>query len=405
MKKIPVILILLLLLGGCGSGGLSSSNTPTDITFTLATDHIESTKADGDEIIETTASCSSGDLFAKECLLKSVTVTWDGHSQTYPLNYTIKISEEKTFNVSVITDSERTFEPFSYLSPSNPSAAKFGWTAYSETIGDIGSQLFALGTTTCQPDASDPTKQLCSGEKAYQGYLPPYTKGTLKITDGDQVLTEDTFGVLSGSGTGYIDNMNFLSIQFDKEPAAGAMITALFIKPLRPLAGLPQGTQTRVVYGSLKLRQEDVNGQKYLLNEADETPYAEIVNRNIVPLQSWGFNNAAVTASYSASPFTGLGGEVIGKGDGRSVIFDLKTKYAPIVDGSLHVFAAGMDGDIQYYNKQSGDVTVRFPSPVPANSDIKATYYISRLRVPMTLSFETNNGAQQFPIVLEVTAP
>jgi hypothetical protein len=403
MKRVIFVISAILMLASCGGGELSSGNSPTDLTISLSTDHIDSNNLTGDENIDVTADCSSGDLFAKECLLRGVTVSWGEESLTYPLNYRIKIGESKKFALTLISDSERILEPFSYLSDANPTISNSNWTAYSETVGKIGSTLFATGSQTCSPDPNDATKEICAGVKSYAGYLPNYTRGTLKITDGDQVLEESTFGVLSGSGSGYIDSKNYLRITFSNEPQANALITASYIQPLSALKHIPKGNDIKMVYGDLKMGQEDVNGKTYLLNEGDKVPYAQVVDTAILPIQSWGFKNAAVTVSYSAAPYNGSGGEVIGSGDGRSTLYHLKTKYAPIVDGSLKVFTASQAGEIQYYNRNTGEVTVAFKSAVPAIENIKASYYISHVSVPMSIAFESDNGVQKFNVLLEVT--
>lgn len=403
MKRVIFGILALVFLASCGGGGLSSSNSTTEVSISLSTDHIESNNLTGNENIDVTAECTSGDLFAKECLLKGVAVSWEGESITYPLNYRIKIGESKKFTLSLISDSERILEPFSYLSDANPTVSNSNWTAYSETVGKIGSTLFATGSQTCSADPNDATKQICTGIKSYAGYLPNYTKGTLKITDGEQVLEETTFGILSGSGSGYIDNKNYVKITFANEPPVNSMITASYILPLSTLNNTPKGNDLQMVYGTLKLKQEDINGKTYLLNEADSVPYAQLINAGIVPIQSWGFRNAAVTVSYSAAPYNGSGGEVIGVGDGTSTLYHLKTKYAPIVDGSLKVFTASQDGEIQYYNRNTGEITVSFASPVASTENIKASYYISHVRVPMSLVFDSSNGEQKFNVLLEVT--
>ena len=403
MKRVILGILALVFLASCGGGELSSSNSTTEISISLSTDHIESNNLTGNENIDVTAECSSGDLFAKECLLKGVAVSWEGESITYPLNYRIKIGESKKFTLPLISDSERILEPFSYLSDANPTVSNSNWTAYSETVGKIGSTLFATGSQTCSADPNDATKQICTGIKSYTGYLPNYTKGTLKISDGEQVLEETTFGVLSGSGSGYIDNKNYVKITFANEPQVNSMITASYILPLSALKNSPKGNDLQMVYGTLKLKQEDINGKTYLLNEADSVPYAQLISTGIVPIQSWGFRNAAVTVSYSAAPYNGSGGEVIGAGDGRSTLYHLKTKYAPIVDGSLKVFTASQDGEIQYYNRNTGELTVSFKSLVATTENIKASYYISHVRVPMSLVFDSSNGEQKFNVLLEVT--
>ena len=81
----------------------------------------------------------------------------------------------------------------------------------------------------------------------------------------------------------------------------------------------------------------------------------------------------------------------------------MKTKYAPIVDGSLKVFTASQDGEIQYYNRNTGEITVSFASPVATTENIKASYYISHVRVPMSLVFDSSSGEQKFNVLLEVT--
>jgi len=403
MKRVIFVIAAILMLASCGGGGLNSGNSPTDLTISLSTDHIDSNNLTGDENIDVTADCSSGDLFAKECLLKRVTVSWGEESLTYPLNYRIKIGESKKFALTLISDSERILEPFSYLSDANPTISNSNWTAYSETVGKIGSTLFATGSQTCSPDPNDATKEICAGVKSYAGYLPNYTRRTLKITDGDQVLEESTFGVLSGSGSGYIDGKNYLKVTFSKEPQVNALITASYIQPLSALKNVPKGNDMKMVYGALKMGQEDINGKTYLLNEVDKVPYAQVVDTTILPIQSWGFKNAAVTASYYAAPYNGSGGEVIGAGDGKATLYHLKTKYSPIFDGSLKVFTASQAGEIQYYNRNTGEVTVAFKSAVPAIENIKASYCISHVSVPMSIAFESDNGVQKFNVLLEVT--
>lgn len=403
MKRVIFVISAILMLASCGGGGLGSGNSPTDLSISLSTDHIYSNNLTGDENIDVTADCNSGDLFAEECLLKGVTVNWGGESLTYPLNYRIKIGESKKFTLTLISDSERILEPFSYLSDANPTMSNSNWTAYSETVGKIGSTLFATGSQTCSPDPNDATKEICAGVKYYAGYLPSYTRGTLKITDGDQVLEETTFGVLSGSGSGFIDSKNYLRVTFSKEPQVNALITASYIQPLSALKNVPKGNDMEMVYGALKMTQEDINGKTYLLNEADKVPYAQVADTTILPIQSWGFRNAAVTVSYHAAPYNGSGGEVIGAGDGKATLYHLKTKYSPIVDGSLKVFTASQAGEIQYYNRNTGEVTVAFKSAVPAIENIKASYYISHVSVPMSIAFESDNGVQKFNVLLEVT--
>ncbi len=403
MKRVIFGVLTIFFLASCGGGGLSSSASSTEVSISLSTDHIESNNLTGNENIDVTADCASGDLFAKECLLRGVTVSWEGESITYPLNYRIKIGESRKFTLTLISDSERILEPFSYLSDANPTISNSNWTAYSETVGKIGSTLFAMGSQNCSADPSDPTKQICTGIKTYAGFIPNYTKGTLKITDGEQVLEETTFGVLSGSGTGYIDNRNYVRITFANEPQINSLITASYILPLAPLKNLPKGNDLQVVYGTLKLKQEAINGNEYLLNPADSVPYAQLLSAGIVPIQSWGFRNAAVTASYSAAPYNGSGGEVIGSGDGISTVYHLRTKYAPIVDGSLKVFTPYQAGDIQYYNRNTGEVAVSFKTPPAATENLKASYYISHVRVSMALAFDTGSGEQKFNVLLEVT--
>lgn len=397
MQLITVFLLLLSLVG-CGGNLTSSTNESKSLSIAVSPSSIDTSSTYGVEQVTATFACSANDLFNTTCRVDSVRIDFNGYSYTMPLNLLLNPGEQRSVKLEVFTNSDRELEPFSYLRDVNPSTSATGWTTYSEVIGTIGSKQFAQGKEECTVDPNTGEKT-CVGVSNYSGAIPNHTAGTVKITDGTQVLEETTFGVLTGDGSGYI-NGNSISLSFATPPQVGAFISAMYLNPLKQLSEKP-AEGLKVVYNDLILTRNND-----FLVDADGNAYAMITNNDITVLRPMGFKNAPLVVVYQAAPFSAYGGERIGEGDGVTTVFSLKTKYAPILEGSLSVFSESRPAEILFYNKYTGDVTVSFKEPPAEGEPIKASYIITEVNMPITITFISSElGNYTVSVPLRVSRP
>jgi len=241
------------------------------------------------------------------------------------------------------------------------------------------------------------SSQTCTPVNNFSVNISDYTPGTLKIVAGDQVLTEKTIGTLSGAGNGTITknaNGYTVSFSFSKAPAKGVAINAYYLTKVRALSYSPKDESLKITYGNLTLSQVG----NYLVDAGGKT-YGQISDKTItftVPMEA---KEAQMIASYHGEPFNANGGVVVGKGDGKSKTFTLKTKYSPLLEGSLKVFTSSQPATITSVNLFTGEFTVSFATAPALDEDIKASYVLAKVNTVVNLEIDRF----KFAVGLEVT--
>lgn len=237
--------------------------------------------------------------------------------------------------------------------------------------------------------------QTCTPVNNFSANISDYMPGTLKIVAGDQALEEKTVGTLSGAGSGTItktDNGYAVSFSFTKAPAKGTPVNAYYLTKVKSLSNSPMDESLKITYGNLTL----VQAGNYLVDGSGKT-YGQISGKTITFTAPLGMNESQMIASYYGEPFNATGGVGVGKGDGKSRIFTLKTKYFPLQEGSLKVFTSNQPGDITFVNLLTGEFTVSFNTPPALGEDIKASYVLSKVNTVVNLdidSFKFNIGLE-----------
>lgn len=392
-----ILFLTALLLAGCGGDLVSATGGGENtLSVTIANTVIESNRLEGTESVDVTLECSGNDIFDVFCRVDSIEVSWDDNVRLIPINRKLKVGETEEMELEFFTNSDRELEPFSYLRDVNPSAASTGWTVYTEVIGEVQSRLLATTPDDCVPNSGE-TAAVCP--KAFSVTVDAYAPGTLCITDGSQTLEESSFGVLSGDGNGVVESGGGeAQFQFSSTPDRQTFIMGMSVSPLRELGRDAEARDLRITYGDFTLEQEG----SVLLDESGEV-FGMLDGRKVVPLRSWGFRSAPVVARYSSSPFNAFGGEIIGHGDGTSSVFSLKTKHAPVLESSLEVFTDRVAGEILLLDKYTGQATVRFDEPPGYGEEIKASYVVSSVSMPIDIVFNTNDGRKEHQVLLEVS--
>jgi len=135
------------------------------------------------------------------------------------------------------------------------------------------------------------------------------------------------------------------------------------------------------------------------LVDADGKIYGQISDKTITFNTPLGMKEAQIIASYYGEPFNTNGGVAVGKGDGNSKTFTLKTKYSPILEGSLKVFTSSQPATITSANLFTGEFTVRFATAPALNEDIKASYVLAKVNTIVNLEIDNF----KFDVGVEVT--
>lgn len=417
MNKIKIFLFIAIIIVAMAIAGCINTDLKTSISISLSSQDVQSTAINGDEKIQATASCT-GD---HECTVNSVTITWtdsvsgQSHSKTYQLKKTISKNSSITFDVVLIDNSDREFAPFSYLRSSNPTTANTGYTSYSESIAK---PTFETNTTTpavnsqCTSDVTSVTVGTPPNDVTYscvQFNLTPvanYVRGTLKVSDYTQGVQETgSFGNLSGDGTGYLLSTWYVKFNSGVDGTMGSLFVFYQKKSVGSgtsdleLSNEPLGSDLKLVYGSTTLTQSGSS----LVNSSGII-YGYISGKNITLNRPLGYSDSDIVATYTGEPFTSIGGEVLGYGDGVNTTYTFKTRYAPIYEGSLTVFTSDGVAQTIYNNIYTGEVTAVFSSPVSLNKAIKASYKTSSTnRMPFTVKISTDKGDYSFPVYLQVS--
>lgn len=239
--------------------------------------------------------------------------------------------------------------------------------------------------------------QQCSLVNNFSVSIPEYTLGTLKIVAGEQTLEEKSFGVLSGKGSGTITKAEkgyTVSFSFSSPPAKGTPINAYYLTKPKTLSNNIKNESLRISYGDLTLSQSG----NYLVDASGKV-YGQIDNNKTINFTSIiAIKEAQLIAAYEGEPYNVSGGEIVGKGDGVSKTFTLKTKYAPLHNDSLKVFISREPAKLKSVNLLTGEFTAVFDNPPAYQEDIRASYVISKVNMPIKLTIDN----LKFNLSLEV---
>lgn len=239
------------------------------------------------------------------------------------------------------------------------------------------------------------SSQTCTAVNNFSFNISDYTPGTMKIVAGDQVLEEKATGTLSGAGSGTITkiaNGYAVSFSFTKAPAKGVPINAYYLTKVKPLSYSVKDESLKITYGNLTLIQVG----SYLVDSSGKV-YGQISGNTITFTTSLEFKEAQMIAVYHGEPFNANGGVVVGKGDGKNKTLSLKTKYFPLLDGSLKVFTSNQPGTITLVNLLTGEFTVTFGTTPALDEDIRVSYVLSKVNTVVNLeidSFKFNIGLE-----------
>lgn len=398
-----VALSLLLVVFGCG-GGFSSALTGKsgiEEKVWLDKEDVISDSIESTDTVTGVIGCEVNDVFSDGCNFESVNINFPtlDYSFTVPLGVTLKNKEQKPFKIKLADISLKTYGPFAYLRDVNPSTAYTEWTVATEVLSKPETVRLASGYEICHVEDG---KEVCvPGENFTATLSGSYIPGTLAIYGGSGKLLEETsFGLLTGQGSGSIEKSYsgyVLNFHITGGVPKGASIVGAYLPSLKEF--YVKGLFT-LQYGDLTLTLD-----KGLLKDSGGKVYG--VYDSTMGMVDWvqpiGFRNAAIVAMYETDPWQGYGGEVVGEGDGVSTVYEVQTKYPYIKDGTLKVFADTMPGDILFYDKYTGKVTVRFNTTLPKGTKIRASYVIYRVSVPVELTFKTQNGEYKKNLTYTVT--
>jgi len=396
-----ILVALALLLCSCG-GGLTSaidSTGQTETEFTLKASDITSNSLEGTDYVDATVTCTSHDLFGEKCAINSVVITSSDLGADYsveiPLGLSLGHKETATISIPIADDATKELAPLVYLRDYNPSTALTDWVIAKEIIGTPKVIQIAVGYEDCRPDPNNPGKQICNPGKHFSGFITgPVIPGTIQVLSGTQKLDETQFGLLTGSGSGYITYSQNGNVAIDVTFSSGVgpddpPVLVAYLAGDSRLKSKVEG-QMRILYGDLSLSLGDYdtvvsdNGTIYGLYNRDDNSITWIK-----PLQ---FKGTPLIAGYETGPLNVHGGEIVGSGDGGQ-IYDLKTRYPFIKDGTLKVFTADQIGSVTGYDKYSGRFTVKFNQPVVAGAPIKASYVTYKATVTFTVTLRTASGS------------
>lgn len=399
IKRSLQLSALLLFTAGCGGGSLSSAvdDGNPSVSVALGTPSLSATMSDGTKTVSLTFTCSAQDLFVVDCHVDKVKVGIGDLFYDVPVNARMTAGESRTIDIPVFTNSHRELEPFNYLRDINPSTSESNWNIHSEVLASPSSFLVGTGTTSTAADPNDPTKQVTLPVNSFSSSVPAHTQGTVRVTDGKQVLDEETFGHLSGDGNGIV-SASSLTLSFSSAPAAGIPIVGMYLPTIKDMAVLPQTTNLKVAYDDLILTQSGA-----LLLDDSGNVYAMISGKKITPVRSMGFRNAPFVAVYEGSPYSAFGGALLGHADGTSSVFTMKTKYAPIVQNSVKVFTDHAVATIHLNNPYTGELTFSFAAPPAPGEEIKISYVAQSVNTSINLDVITSSGTTNFAVPFTVS--
>ncbi|MEM7828045.1 MAG: hypothetical protein QW561_01750 [Candidatus Aenigmatarchaeota archaeon] len=406
MKKLSLPLLLSILLISCGGGLTSAISNSEGITETVTMDstEIKSNSIDSVDRVSVTFGCEIKDLFSDKCNFDSVEVNYPtlDYSYSIPLGISLKNKEQKTIDIKIADESVKLYGPFAYLRDTNPSTSSTEWTVVTKVLARPQTQYLTSGYEVCheeqQPPANPedpppPPKMVCVPGEDFTAYLSgDYTPGTLAIYGGSGKLLEETsFGLLTGQGSGSITKTAggySLNFHITGGVPKGASIIASYLTPFEKV----------IVKGNFAIQYGDLNltMDKGVLKDSSNRVYGLYKpDGSIEWIQSLGNRPSAVVAMYETDPWVGHGGEIVGAGDGFSSVYEVQTKYPYIKDDTLRVFSDVGPGNILFYDKYTGKITVKFDAALPKGTKIKASYVVYRVSVPVELTFKTSSGEQK----------
>lgn len=399
LSRFIFIAVVMLFVAGCGGGGLSSAvgNSGPSVSVSLDTPSLSATMSDTGKSVSLTLSCSSTDLFTVECIVNKVLIGLADMSYEVPVNAVLKSGEVRTVEIPVFTNSHKEIAPFNYLRDINPSTSASNWNVMSEILGTPTSFLIGKGASQMVSDPNNPGKQISVQNNNFNSSVPSFTPGTMRVTDGTQVLDETTFGYLSGQGSGIVSGSS-VNVSFTAAPATGVLIVGMYLPQLKDLAAPPQTTALKIVYDDLTLTQSGS-----FLQDASGNVYATVSGTKITPVRAMGFKNAPLVAVYDAPPFTSYGGAILGYADGVSKIFTMKTRYAPLVAHSARVMTERAPATIIMENPYTGDLTFSFAEPPVSGEPIKVSYIVESVNTAINLDVVTSSGSTRFSVPFTVT--
>lgn len=233
--------------------------------------------------------------------------------------------------------------------------------------------------------------QTCEPTKTFSAVIPDYTPGTLLIKANNQKLEETSMGVLSGDGTGTVKkvaNGYQVELTFASGVTKGVPVTASYITPLKQLSEFAKDTTSfKLIYGSLTLYLHN-----NVLIDSSGTAFGVLEGKKITFLNALGYKGSPIIVSYVAEPFNASGGEIVGKGNGLSKSFTVKTKYAPLVTNKLNVFSEKQPGIVKSVNSATGEIVVEFANAPANNENILASYVIAEVNKIAKVELITPTG-------------
>lgn len=406
MRRLLTIILssILLLVVGCGGGFSSALTEKTGVNeeVRLDSEEVTSNSIETTDTVTGVIGCEINDLFGEACNFETVEVRFPtlDYSFSSPLALTLKNKEQKPIEIKIADISLKTYGPFAYLRDVNPSTASTEWTVVTKILARPKTAYLASGYEVCHDEPQQPTnpddpppppKTVCvPGEDFVASLNDSYLPGTFAIYGGSGKLLEETsFGLLTGQGSGNITKWYSgysLNFHITGGVPKGSSIIGSYLTPLEKFyaKGL-----FALQYGDLTLTLD-----KGLLKDSGGKVYGvyDSAAGTVDWIQPIGFRNAAIVAQYETDPWQGYGGEIVGEGDGINTIYEVQTKYPYIKDNTLKVFASTMPGEILFYDKYTGKITVRFSGILPKGTKIKASYVVYRVSIPVELTFKTKNG-------------
>jgi len=355
--------------GGLGGGEKSVSVSGTFSPPSLEVQYDTSLPAS----ISVEFAVSSSDVISKSVSFNKLVMVYKGlDGRTHkvrevPLGFSLKAGERTSLSVEVFWPSDRTLEPYVYLSPNNPSS--FVSVPRSVVLASPVSFVIGIG---------DGTRTNFSATLA-----EPVSVGTCQVVAGSQTLNETSLGVLTGNGSGVVSETS-VSVSFSTAPNSGVHVI---------LSCLSQMSAIDEPYTELSF------------SYADKTYYEDgglIKDGNVVVgrmdgsrpvlLSAIGFKNSPFTAHYVKAEG---GGEKATEGNGGR-FYRFRTKYAPIDASSVKVVAkVGSDliyCDVLNVNENVGEVDVQCSADVPVGSSIYVYYVLKEVLERVELFVDTSEG-------------